>query len=160
MIFTKAVERTQWPRSQTHPSERAEGPHHTPFLGRCDFEQKDPAPDEVCAPHILAVLYTLGCHPPGGHTVLSPSLLPWETPKSSRSQLHSTRLFLIYQSHENYKELPEVRANGSLRKPTPHPHSTPYILVTAELCQRSKCYLKRHTEEVYVHQLFLTSGML
>lgn len=29
----------------------------TPFLGRCEFEQKEPAPDEVCVPCILCCIY-------------------------------------------------------------------------------------------------------
>lgn len=76
-------------------------------------------------PYVLLVLHTLGSHAFGGCTTLHRSLLPWEIIgfQITNCIQHSYSLL----SQENYKALPEMRANGRIRKPTLNTHITVYF---------------------------------
>jgi len=103
----------------------SKGSYRTPFLDKCYFEQKEGAPHEVYVPYILFVLYTLGSHAFRGCTALNLSLLPWEIIGFQITNRIQHGYSLI--SHENYKDLPEIRANWRIRKPTLNTHITVYF---------------------------------
>lgn len=80
---------------------------------------------------IVLAPYILGLPAFGGYIVLNPSLLPWKTTRSFRSQIPFNTV-VIYQNHSNYKELPEIKGSGSL----PSTCTPQYILRTVKLSQR------------------------
>lgn len=92
--------------------------------------------------------------------VLDPSLLPWETIKSFVSQTAFNMVVHLSKPFElqSGQKLEQITGSGSL-PPTCTPQ---YIWLSrnVRLSRRSKFCLKNYTEEIYLYQLFLTSGML
>lgn len=103
----------------------SKGSYRTPFLGKCYFEQKEGAPHEV---------YVTLCSSCAVHTGVS-CLQGLRSSESLPPSLEITgfQITNCFQhscsllSHENDKELPEIRANCRIRNPTLNTHITVYF---------------------------------